>query len=174
MPDPIIPPGGGAPAGGGGNFSEDQAALANLGLEASIKMRETMKEVRDILGSLPKVAEDVGKKFTKATTEMKGLVLLADSAQEAFKGIADYSKGLTKTLAADKSLKNMRATLEALRKSAQEAKRLADPKQLKVLDHTIMGVNKRLEEMSTLSEEAFSDEGHENYIRFLKSTNKEL
>ncbi len=173
MPDDPIVPGGGTPTGGG-NFSEDQAALANIGLEASIKMRETMKEVRDILGSLPKVAEDVGKKFTKATTEMKGLVLLADSAQDAFKGIADYSKGLTKTLASDKSLKNMKATLEALKKSAEQAKRLADPKQMRVLDHTIAGVNKRLGEMSTLTEDAFSDEGHENYIRFLKSTNKEL
>lgn len=165
----INPPGTGAPAG-------DQGALANVGLETAIKVEETVKRVRDILASLPKLGEDLGKKFQKAQGEMKGLVLLADTAEEAFKGISDYTKGLTKTLAGDKSLKNMRATLEALRESAEEAKKITTEgsKGYKSLQTTIEGVNKRLSETERLTEETFDPSRHADYISFLKSTNKEL
>jgi len=181
-----VPPGGGAPpAGGGGGDDPLNSALNNLrgaaidqnkSADAILALAQATTALTDAAQKLPRIGEDVSKKFAKAASEMKGLVMLADTAADAMKEMAGYSKSLTKTIAGEKSLKNVRATLEAIAKSGKAALDggLLDPRQAATVQKSIEGARKKLEEFADMQDDAFSDAKHAQVVGFLKDTNREL
>jgi len=170
---PPTPPGGGGGGGGGDNSN------LNNQLNLILDINKAIENGRKILDSYPKHVDEISKKFEKARTEMKGMVILADSAQDAFKGMADVSKSLTKTLATGggKGLKDLKATMQAIVEAGQEAmdRGILSPKEMKAQQRIITETTRKLESLKDVTDEAFAVSGEQTaYIRYLKDVGKEF
>ncbi len=158
----------------GDDLNDLQSAANNL-RSASVDIANSAKAALDLYKSMPKVVEEIGKKFQKASTEMKGLVLLADSAQDAFKGMSDYGKTLAKGLAQEKSLKNVKATLAAIAIASKKAAQspLLDAKQVKAAEKAYEAAISKLKSYRGVKDAAFDTKSQEEALELVKQLSKE-
>lgn len=175
MGTPPVPPAGAPPQGPPGGGNEDMSAVANNLLSASVDFVRSIKEARDVLSTLPKISDDVGKKFSKASQEMKSLVVLADSAQDAFKGMSEYTKTLAKGLTASKNLKEVKTTLVAIAAASKKAIQsgLLDAKSQKAAQRAYDASIAKLKTYKGVKDAAFDMSGQEDAVRFVKELSRE-
>ena len=175
MGTPPVPPAGSPPQGGGGDNLNDLQSAANSLKAASVDIANSAKRAYDLYSSMPKVVEEVGKKFQKASTEMKGLVILADDAKDAFKGMSDYTKSLAKGLTQEKSLKNVKATLVAIAAASKQAAKnpLIDEKGVKAANRAYATAIAQLKTYKGLKDAAFDTKMQEDAIGVVKQLGRE-
>jgi len=175
MGTPPVPPAGSPPQGGGGDNLNDLQSAANSLKAASVDIANSAKRAYDLYASMPKVIEETGKKFQKASTEMKALVILADDAKDAFKGMSDYTKSLAKGLAQEKSLKNVKATLIAIAAASKKAAKnpLLDEKGVKAANRAYDAAIAKLRTYKGVKDSAFDTSMQEEAISLVKQLGKE-
>ena len=178
---PINPAGSGTPPGGGGGDDQSSQNLTNLttGLNAAknetADLASTLRDLKDTLQKMPGVAEDVSKKMAKVGVEMKGIVALADDAQEAMKGMADYTKALNKTLSTNRNAKELRTALQGVVEASEAALKrgIFSGRGAEQIQHRMAQAQRMAEELATSVDGIVDDQKHQAVIRFFKDMQRE-
>lgn len=135
----------------------------------------TVSSLKDTLATFPGLAESISKKFEKAKTEMVGIVAAADDAQDAMKGMHDYTKTMSRDLSKTRMPREAVAALEAMVAASQRLidRGILSQKEINRQKQRIGQLNATIHDLSANLDEALDDKKHQGLLNFVGRLNRE-